>query len=51
MMRQKRLRAKTRKILKKEGVTKINLSEYSIGIYNLMIIFEDKMVNYKIIRK
>ena len=38
-------------IISDNFVSKVDLSKYSNGIYNIMIIFEDRIFNYKIIKK
>ena len=38
-------------IISNNFASKVDLSKYSNGIYNIMIIFEDRIFNYKIIKK
>ena len=38
-------------IISDNFVSKVDLSKYSNGIYNIMIIFEDRIFNYKTIKK
>ena len=40
-----------RKIIDNKNKSNIDLSEYSSGIYNIIIIFEDNILQYKLIKK
>jgi hypothetical protein len=40
-----------KEIIIKNGITKIDLSKYSNGIYNINVIFMDRKTNYRIIKQ
>jgi len=42
---------KGKQILNKDGINKIDLSKYNNGIYNISVIFIDRIINYRIIKQ
>jgi len=42
---------KGKQILNKDGISQIDLSKYDNGIYNISIIFINKIINYRIIKQ
>jgi len=43
--------AQGKEIINKHGITQIDLSKYSNGIYNINVIFMDRKTNHRIIKQ